>query len=336
MKNNEITIIYPPTVDWYLLYQRPQQLLTAFSKHKNVRSIFVTSQIYKRLPYPIMKVNNDLFIVRNGVDYTHLIKGKKVLWFSYPQHHNYARNLNFDFKVFDAIDNPADEFSEWRNKLELAIKDSDIIMSTAKVMYDEHSRSNKHVYMLPNGADFHHFSKAKEKLKKPADFPNAEGKVIGFYGAMASWVDFDLIDKIADYYNVVLIGNNKFYSKQTNHPNIYSLPHKDYRELPNYLSHFDATMIPFKLTEMIRGCDPIKFYEFLSAGKIVFATEMEELVNNYSNVTTFINHDNYKEKIEEAFANNSFQLRNNRMKVAKRNSWKTRADDALKIINSYL
>jgi hypothetical protein len=127
---NMITIIYPATVDWFLLYQRPQQLMMYFSQIENVRVIFVARELYQRLPQPIMKINDDMYVVRNDVNYSHLVKGKKVIWFSNPQQHALFDKKNYDLVVFDAIDNPVGEFISWKHDLNKAVEAADIISCT--------------------------------------------------------------------------------------------------------------------------------------------------------------------------------------------------------------
>lgn len=336
--DEELTIVYPPTVDWFFLYQRPQQLMTAWSNHPKVRCIFFSNEAYKKLPRPITKMNDSLYLVRAGQRIEHLFKGKTLLWISYPPHHYYIDTFKFDYVVFDAIDNPVEEFEAWQNGLGKIVSRADMVSSSAKIMMDWHQEQHdKPVFMCPNGADFEHFKVACLPLPKPGDYPRFKPgeKVVGFYGAMASWVDWDIIKKIASKYKVVLIGNNKFYKTNIKHPNIVVLDHKDYRHLPLYLSQFDVTMVPFKLTEMIKGCDPIKYYEFLSAGKPVLATRMPEL-EKYEDVTYFIDHDNCIEMVDKALAEDSQEKKMARMEVAKANSWQARANKALHMVKTHL
>lgn len=337
-ESKEITIIYPPALDWFLLFQRPQQLMVSFSRIKNVRSIFITTEVYRRLSRPIVKLSDDLFLVRNGYNWDHIAKGKKVLWFSNPSQHVLVDRSKYDFVVFDYLDNSADEFAVWANHVPKAIASADVVFTTAKVMYDKHKNDGKPLFILPNGADYEHFEKARYPMPVPPEFPKKdEGDIIvGFHGALASWVDYDLILHIAEKYKVVLIGNNSLYRRTVDHPNVINIPHRDYRILPRYIAQFDVAMVPFKLTEMIRGCDPIKFYEYLSAGKPVVATRMEELVRKYKDVTYFIDKNNAYEVIERAIREDCDYLRDKRQKVAQENSWDARAKKAIRIINHYL
>jgi glycosyltransferase involved in cell wall biosynthesis len=337
--DKQITVIYPPTVDYYMLFQRPQQLLKALSKIQNVRSIFITSEVFKKLPKPIVEINKDMYVVSGNSDYASLVKGKVVFWVSYPDHIDYPLTVQKDVVVFDAIDNPVEEFSYWAKNLKRAIDKADLISCTANVLFEQHSKNeNKPVFLCPNGGDYDHFKKAKKKLEKPSDFPVFENdkEVIGFYGALASWLDIELIQKIAEKFNVVLIGKNQYYPVEVVHPNIANIEHKDYSQLPYYLSHFDVAMIPFKLTEMMKGCDPVKLQEYLSSGKPVVATEIEDVVANFSDVVDFINIDNCHEVIEKAIKENSSEKEQARIQTAINNSWDVRAQTAIKTINEYM
>ncbi|ASA22759.1 glycosyltransferase [Paenibacillus donghaensis] len=334
-----ITIIYPPTVDYYMLYQRPHQLLKALSRINNVRCIFISSEVFKPLPKPINEVSKNMFVVRGNSDYKSLIQGKVVYWVSYPEHIDYHLTVEKDFVVFDAIDNPVDEFAVWKDKLDYAVSKADIVSCTANILYEYHSkRTNKPIFMCPNGGDFAHFKKAKKRLDKPHDFPktNKDDKVVGFYGALATWLDTEIIKKIAEKYKVVLIGKNKYYPIEVNHPNVYNIEHKDYLQLPIYLSHFDVAIIPFKLTEMMKGCDPVKLQEYLASGKPVVTTEIEDVVANFSDVVDFMNIDNCLEVIDRVIAENSKEKEAKRIETSIRNSWDVRAETAIEALNLYM
>ena len=89
---------------------------------------------------------------------------------------------------------------------------------------------------------------------------------------MAEWVDFDLIARIADArrdWTFVLIGD--VFTDEAdvlqNRPNVHLLGLKPYTDMPLYLYHFDVCTIPFKLNKVTHAVDPVKFYEYMSAGK---------------------------------------------------------------------
>ena len=48
--------------------------------------------------------------------------------------------------------------------------------------------------------------------------------------------------------------------------------------MPEHLAYFDVCLIPFDTsTDLIKATNPVKFYEYLSAGKRVVATDIPEL-----------------------------------------------------------
>ncbi|KPU26493.1 hypothetical protein TR13x_09755 [Caloranaerobacter sp. TR13] len=141
---------------------------------------------------------------------------------------------------------------------------------------------------------------------------------------MASWLDYKLISKIANKYKVVLIGKNRYYKKSIKHPNLIILEHKDYSQLPYYLLQFNLTMISFKLTNMIKGGDPIKYYEYIYAGKSVVSTEIYEIKRKFNNITYFMNYYNCYQVIERAIKEDCFSKRLERIRAAKENTWSIR------------
>lgn len=76
--------------------------------------------------------------------------------------------------------------------------------------------------------------------------------------------------------------------------NIKLIGEKPYGELPKYLAEFDVCLIPFDTsTDLIKATNPVKFYEYLSAGKKIVATEIPELMP-YRDEYVYMSNDNEK------------------------------------------
>ena len=58
-------------------------------------------------------------------------------------------------------------------------------------------------------------------------------------------------------------------------------PQKNYRELPQYASGWDAAMMPFALNDSTRFISPTKTPEFLAAGLPVVSTAIEDVMTPY-------------------------------------------------------
>lgn len=61
-------------------------------------------------------------------------------------------------------------------------------------------------------------------------------------------------------------------------PNIHWLGSKHYRDLPRYLSGWDAGVMPFAINEATRYISPTKTPEFLAAGLPVVSTPVSDVV----------------------------------------------------------
>ena len=322
--DNKITILYPPYLSWYKMYQRPQQMLTALSKKSGIKCVFIDYTIKSTI-----QINDSLILVKTYKEAIKHLEGKIILYYNNPETVNHLHLYSYDKNIFELVDMPKGEFSEWQLTLSLATDNCDLMSMTSKEMIPYATELKKDYVVIPNGADFDHFEKARYKLIKPLDFPKTKKIVIGYYGAHAPWLDWQLIKSIANlsYVHVVMIGKmDKHYNLSITHKNITWLSIKQYSELPNYLSYFDICMIPFKLTEMIKGCDPIKFYEYCSAGKPVITTGLHEL-QKYKDICYFMDNNNYESVINRAVIekdNNELILK--RQDVAKSNSWVNRVD----------
>src|SRR6266436_8741108 len=80
-------------------------------------------------------------------------------------------------------------------------------------------------------------------------------------------------------YSFVLLGGvfDTDISELSRLPNIRLLGQQPYETMPQYLYHFDACLIPFKTIDTTAATDPVKVYEYLSAGKPVVSVALPEL-----------------------------------------------------------
>lgn len=172
--------------------------------------------------------------------------------------------------------------------LELLHK-SDFVVASSQFLYDIARQYNERVGMVRNGTEFQHFYQA-------APTKNHKRKVVGYYGAVAHWFDRDKVCYLAEHMpecDIVIIGDITEGREQLEaYSNIKLLGEIPYQTLPEHLSYFDVCLIPFDTsTDLIKATNPVKFYEYLSAGKKVVATEIPEL-EPYKNKFVYMSNDN--------------------------------------------
>lgn len=202
----------------------------------------------------------------------------RLLWLTVPSHIHLISKYEPDLVIYDAVDEPKEEFAGWSPYYPDIIEQADLIFASAQSIYKHLSALHPNVHLVPNGVDYQHF--AGPPNSKPSDMPTS-GTVVGYSGAIAPWLDWELLKTSAQNnrdLQFVFIGSlfqlHKFPLKL---PNVNYLGLKPYRTLPAYLSHFTLGLIPFRLTEMTKGCNPIKLYEYYAAGLPVLATSLPEL-----------------------------------------------------------
>lgn len=191
----------------------------------------------------------------------------------------YLRN-NYGFKIitdymddFTGFLNPAEDMV--RENCEYLLKISDQVVASSQFLYDIAIKYHDNIGLVRNGTEFDHFYNARGNVKH-------DRKVIGYYGAVAEWFDCDKVIYLAKNMpecDILIIGHvTDNQNKLEKCPNIKLLGEKPYAELPKYLKEFDVCLIPFDTsTDLIKATNPVKFYEYLSAGKKVVATEIPEL-----------------------------------------------------------
>lgn len=149
------------------------------------------------------------------------------------------------------------------------------------------ARSRPDALHIPNGVDASMFGRTAD-LSCPDDMVSLPRPVIGYAGKMQEMVDAELVTAAARRLpkaSFVFIGqqlNPTWMKPVWRHPNVHYLGDKRYELLPMYLNAFDICIIPYSVARQ-HGGDPIKFYEYLAAGKPVVTTKIGN-VSAYSSL----------------------------------------------------
>jgi len=327
-------IIYPPTVDYYYMHQRPQQMMKVFAR-AGWKAHFMNHDHYVAQPTGIQEIEPNLFLYNRAGP----VANKPIFYYSYPEHVSCLGRFDEQLVVFDSIDEPTEEFAHWAPRYEEAVRRADVVLASSQKLYDMAKRLNNNVHLVPNGVDFDHFHRT-EQLPRPADLP--PGPIVGFYGALATWVDWEMVERLTRLaervgWSVVMIGCLYGIGKEQIPSGVHYLGYKDYEELPRYLQHFDVAIIPFKVTSMIESCNPIKMWEYLAAGKPVVTTALPE-AQQLKEVYVSRHYDEFLANVAVQIQpwNNSAEVVARRIELARQNSWDARAKVAMAAIEEAL
>lgn len=347
-------ILFFSVIDWNFRYQRPQQIasymaesghrvfyVNANFKEDNTKISKINDKIFAvtlpdRLGSRIYDIdlNNDLEYYKNEIDKIiakNFIKDC-VIFIEYPTWEPLINNIKnkYNFKViFDYLDDFAGfntNNSLLINSFEKTMLCADLVISSSKYLYERAKDYNKNVQVVRNGTEYLHFNKALNKTN------NKQRPIIGYYGAIAEWFDVNKIEYIANNrpdYDIFLIGDTTYSNIEEirKFKNVKFLGEKKYTELPDYLKEFDVCIIPFRTDiDLIKATNPVKFYEYLSAGKKIVATEIPEIQEYKDRYVYLTNDDQLFLKYIDMCINDNDTLAplEERLEFAKQQDWKQR------------
>lgn len=331
----------------YPLYQRPQHIAVSIKKQKNECLYFADTDIFcdcingiKIYHYTALfklprKVAEKICLI--------LPSGIPVKDFSADE---YIRLRKAGFKiVYEYLDAFDDKISSTDNHLSVfrILKDfpPDFFLATAKRLYNQLRAINKKIPIIlnSNGVEIEAFKNVDDSVPNDLQKILANGKkIVGYYGAIAPWLDYELINKVTlalSGINFVFIGcnYNNGLSALKVRENVHYLGVKKYTELPHYSKHFDICIIPFEIGEIAKSTSPLKLFEFMAAGKPCVCTRDLDECKGYDGVLIAKDSDDFIEKIKVAMElskNNT--VRERLYEYARINSWGQKAKDIIELV----
>lgn len=207
---------------------------------------------------------------------------------------------------------------------------------------EKHLGKNQKIVLAPNAVFTEHFNYEENKTANPpADLKPIVEKgrdIIGFYGALAPWIDFKLINKIAKKHKeweIVLLGidyNNaaKDLAKESN---IHNLGAKKYEELSKYSKYFNCAIIPFKHGDIAKATSPIKLFEYMAAGLPTVCTRDLSECSGYDYVYMSADDKEFEADLGKALEDyKDDKCRRRLLEQAEENTWTKRAEDIAKAL----
>ena len=294
---------------WSHVFQRPQHLMTLATA--SYRVIFFEEPVYgdavaslatsvtaegvmiatPSLPHGLDEVAID-HVQRRLLD--ELLAEQQaqlaVCWFYTPMALGFAAHLRPACTVFDSMDelsafdgaSPRLKFLERR-----LLKQADLVFTGGRSLFKAKRELHDDVHLFPSSVDAGHFKAARTPGNaEPADQAKIPGPRVGFFGVVDERMDLGLVEGLADAkpdWHFVMLGPVAKIdpAELPRRPNLHWLGQKSYHELPAYLAHWHAGIMPFALNEATRFISPTKTPEFLAAGLPVVSTGVPDVVADW-------------------------------------------------------
>lgn len=241
--------------------------------------------------------------------------------------------------VYDCIDDLSlfRQYPLIRRQHRKALAKADVVVASADALLQAIAKKRPDCVLAPNAARAEDFFDPKALHWPELDRLRESGRVlVGYYGAIADWFDFDLVKACArlrpdwtflllgDIYRGVLDGK-----RLEEHPNIAVWNRVPYERLPWLLSKFDVATIPFKVNEITRAGSQVKAFEYMAGGKPVVSTPLPECLK-YDPIQIAETPEEFVAECERAVrsADDAAAIERRRQ-CARDNSWRNRAEAVL-------
>ncbi|MHB1121604.1 MAG: glycosyltransferase [Ramlibacter sp.] len=306
------TVLVFPVIDWHFRIQRPQHLARELARQGH-RVIYLSTTfangsgpaasrllespapnvhlVQLALPGTAPNIYEDLLSTEQAVLLAETLAwlqqtaelGSCVSMVNLPFWRSVATRLPANLVVYDCMDYHAGFSTNTGRMLEEEhglLRDCDLLLTTSTrlaSLMQEKAPDKPHA-LVRNAAEVEHFAVPPDTLKLQPD-----GRpVIGYFGAVSDWFDMPMVVAAARSrpdWRFVLVGSTFGcdVSEAKRVPNIEFVGEVPYQDLPGWVHAFDVCTIPFLINELTSCTNPVKVYEYLSAGKPVVATRMPEL-----------------------------------------------------------
>ncbi|HML39490.1 MAG TPA: glycosyltransferase [Bellilinea sp.] len=356
-QNNRVDILVFPIIDWDFRFQRPQQLAKQFAQ--NGYRVFYFAAHFQDGSRPVLReIEPNLYeVILPGTPGTNIYREAMQLElqeklrqaclvladlaqineavqivdlpFWSPLAFSLRQSLGWKV-IYDCMDSHADfpdTTAEMLAQEQSLFLQSDWVITSSRPLINRIQQFTQRVSLVLNAGEFSHFSQTD--LARPSEIAGLRGPIIGYYGAISAWFDAGIIAELAaahPEWNFVLIGNTHGadLSPVAELPQVLLLGEKPYDTLPAYLAHFDAAIIPFRRTPLTDATNPVKLFEYLSAGKPVIASRLTELEHYEDTVTLCSTAAEWIQAVEAALEDSDAAVKAQRIAVGQQNTWERR------------
>ncbi len=307
--------VYPPTLDWSHMFQRPQQLARALARRGH-EFFYAQKNSWPGQAPQALPGDPGVVLVHDWEAFLPTLGQGHILFASWAKHHDIAGRAALT--VFDYLDG----FPEWAAMDKQMLAKADLVIYTAAELAKSPSAGPK--VFVPNACDFSRF---QGTFPEPAWMKAIPRPRVLFSGWLGSWIDTDLIFGILERtsYHWVLVGGG--FENLRPHPRLHTHQQVPYDELPAIFSHCDAGMVPFKRHDPVAiAADPIKQYEYLAAGLPTIATAIPEARRMSPPVLIAHDHAEAAYLLTREIEQDTPERRAARREVAEGHDWSMRAE----------
>ena len=276
-------VVYLPTwARWDVMRQRPQYLLEAFANAGHP-VFFVDPRESSATVRDGVTIVPDLRSVPGSgvILYVHFAP-LRVL-FDHFDDPVVVYDLLDDLSIYDADEGGVPVERRVATHHPAVVSRADLMLVSNATLFERHRAERSDLVLVENGVDLDRF---RAERSRPEDLPTGDRPIVGYHGAIAPWLDYELIAEVAAAladHEFVFVGPVEDRAAGPAEAlgrlsNVHLVGERSPDNMPAYVQAFDVSIIPFVVDGMTVGVSPLKMYESLATGTPVVATELPSCV----------------------------------------------------------
>ncbi|MGF7215718.1 glycosyltransferase involved in cell wall biosynthesis [Spirosoma lacussanchae] len=211
----------------------------------------------------------------------------------------------------------------------LYLQGVDAVVTTSETLRQSKSMLQPRTFCVKNGVNFELFNKARSFTDQTAP----DRPVVGYLGTADDRINLPLVEHCVrtmpdlDFMFVGEVNEPTIRVQLAPYPNVKFVPPHQPAELPPLLARMSAAMIPFVCNEHTYTIYPLKINEYLAAGLPVVSTPFS-LLDDFAGIVELADTpDAFVAALRRALADTSRQRLDQRIALARANSWSHRSEE---------
>jgi glycosyltransferase involved in cell wall biosynthesis len=264
--------------------------------------------------------------------------GRRISWFVVPHPGFLAGRLGEDLCVYYCIDDyashPGVDAALIGHRDEALTRHADLVFVAPPALLEAKRALNPNTTFSPHGVDVELFAQAADPATEvAAAAARLKHPVVGYFGSLHEWIDFDLIEWLArerPQWSFLLVGHEAVdIGGLRSVANVHLPGPQPYAELPRWARAFDAAIIPYRLNRQVANANPLKLREYLATGKPVVSVRNPEIEKFAQWVRIADNRESFLAALDAAVVDQSAEACARRMAAVADQSWDRRVDEVV-------
>lgn len=226
------------------------------------------------------------------------------------------------------------------NRLEQrTAKLSSAVIATNETIGAKFSAFEEKLSLIQNGVDYELFAQPSLAWLNTLKTLPRQHKFL-YVGAMREWFDTETLGALAAAFPDFTIdcyggASSEVSDKLSAHPNVVFKGTLPQPEIAKNAGQYDLALIPFRNSPLTAGVDPLKFYEYASAGLPVVASMIQALgAFSEESVMLAATPDEYINAVRSMLTADSLEARKRRIESSKRFDWSYRLAEFDRVLDS--